>query len=232
MKTKASLIGLLLWAAVAAPAQTPIVLENAHVRYSISSDARNLAFVDRATGVDYLKPGASPCASARRGGKDFAATAAALANGRLTLKFAAAEAEAVVRVEPRSSYIRLTVESIKGEVDSLVFLNVPLTLRAKPDEPFGAGALSLNLITRVDQLPALQTELRASCAKKFGLVGAKVALVGTPMNRMLPALQEVLSEADEMPLCKVAGPWAREVPFNRGSYLFNFGALVETNVTD
>jgi hypothetical protein len=35
-----------------------------------------------------------------------------------------------------------------------------------------------------------------------------------------------------MPHCTVAGPWAREVPFNRGSYLFNFGALTESTVDD
>ena len=214
--------------------QAAVVLENAHVRYTVSSDGRNLGFVDRATGVDYLKPsGAVPCALVRRAGKEFPVTSAVMAGDRLMLKFAAAGIEVVLRVEPQPSYLRLRVEAVRGgEIDSLVFLNVPLTLRGRPDEPFGACAMSLNLITRVDQLPALQTELRAACEKKFGLVGARAAIVGMPMSRMLPALQEVLSEADEMPLCKVGGPWAREVPFNHGSYLFNFGSLVETNVAD
>ena len=35
-----------------------------------------------------------------------------------------------------------------------------------------------------------------------------------------------------MPLCKVAGPWAQEMPFNHGSYLFNFGSLTEATVDD
>ncbi len=35
-----------------------------------------------------------------------------------------------------------------------------------------------------------------------------------------------------MPLCPVAGPWAREMPFNHGSYLFNFGTLTEANVDE
>ncbi len=52
------------------------------------------------------------------------------------------------------------------------------------------------------------------------------------MARVLPALQEALAGASELPVCKVAGPWAREVPFNHGSYLFNFGSLTETNVND
>ncbi|MHC4627426.1 MAG: hypothetical protein ACYTDV_10640, partial [Planctomycetota bacterium] len=35
--------------------QGPIVIENAHVRYTISAEAKNLAFVDRTSGTDYLK---------------------------------------------------------------------------------------------------------------------------------------------------------------------------------
>jgi hypothetical protein len=136
-------------------------------------------------------------------------------------------------VEPRPDWIRLTVESVKGaDIESLVFLNAPLTLKGKPEEAFGACALSLNLITRVDQLPALQSELRAAAYGKFGMVGAKVAILGTPSSQILPALKKVLLEADEMPVCKVAGPWAQEVPFNHGSYLFNFGSLMESNVDE
>lgn len=214
MMTTRALLGILLAGAAATGlAQPSVVLENDFVRYAVSPDGRNLAFVDRATGVDYLKPGpATPCAFVSRAGQEFPATSAALADGRLSLKFAAAGVEAWLRVEPRPSYIRITVESIRGgEIDSFVFLNIPLSLRGRPDEPFGACAFSLNLKTRVDQLPALQTELKAACLKKFGLVGAKAAIVGMPMNRMLPSLKEVLSDADEMPPCQVAGPWAREV---------------------
>lgn len=219
---------------MSALSQTPLVLENEHFRYTVSPDGRNVAFVDRATGTDYLKTASpSPCAWVRREGKEYPATSVALDDGRLRLGFADAGRRAELRVETRPSFIRLTVVSVEGgDMDSLVFLNVPLTLKATPDEPIGACALSLNLITRVDSLPALQTELRAACHSKFGLVGAKAALVAMPMKDMLPALQEVLLEADEMPLCKVAGPWAQEVPFNHGSYLFNFGTLTESTVDE
>ena len=135
--------------------------------------------------------------------------------------------------EPRPSFIRFGVEAVRGDdIDALVFLNVPLTVRGAPDEPFGACALSLNLITRVDQLPVLQTQLRAAADRKFGIVGARAALVAMPVGGLLPALKEVLQEADEMPLCKVAGPWAKDIPFNRGSYLFNFGSLTEATVPE
>jgi hypothetical protein len=226
------LLPLLLGSALAA--QADIVLANPLFRYTISPDARNVAFVDRASGTNYLQAiGHSPCALIRAQSKDLTATAATLAQGRLTLEFGTNGLKAVLKTEVHPSFITLTVESVSGgEIDSLTFLNVPLTLKGAPDEPFGTCALSLNLITRVDALPALQRDLSASCEKKFGLVGAKVAIVGAPMARMLPALQEALAGASELPVCRVAGPWAREVPFNHGSYLFNFGSLTESNVTD
>ena len=211
-----------------------VVLENARFRYTISPEGGNVAFVDCATATDYLRAtGPSPCALIRVRGQEQAATAATLAQGHLTLQFGTNGLKAVLKTEVRPSFITLSVESVSGgEIDSLTFLNIPLTLKGVPDERFGACALSLNLLTRVDALPALQRELRASCEKKFGLIGARVAIVGAPMARVLPMLQETLAGASELPVCRVAGPWAREVPFNHGSYLFNFGSLTETNLDD
>ena len=169
----------------------------------------------------------------RRNGTGYPATSAHLVDGRLTIEFGRANVTAVLHVESMDSYIRFAVESLSGNnIESLTFLNVPLTLQAHPTEPFGSCALSLNLITHVKQLPALQTSLWASCYGKFGMEGAKVALVAMPMEKMLTALKQVLIEADEMPHCTVAGPWANEIPFNHGSYLFNFGALTESNVDE
>jgi len=235
MKTVSVVLGILaIYSSAGMAQQAPIVIENAHVRYTISAEGQNLAFVDRATGIDYLKHDApSICAFARCDGTEYPATSVQFVNGRLTLAFGQADAKAVLRVTPRDSYIHVAVDSVSGaNVESIVFLNVPLTLQGRPAESFGACALSLNLFTRVDQLPALQTSLRASCYGKFGMEGAKVAIVGMPMARILEALKQALTDANEMPPCTVAGPWAGEVSFNHGSYLFNFGSITEANVDE
>jgi hypothetical protein len=227
-------LGLFLVVTAAHAASTrKIVFENAAFRYVITSDACNVAFVDRATGSNYLRGATSPCALVKTGGTSLPATAATLSQGRLTLRFGGSKIKAVLKTEVRPTHITFTVESVSGGVvEALTFLNVPLTLQGVPGESFGACALALNLFTRVNALPALQRELQASCEKKFGIVGAKVAIAAAPMAKMLPTLQQTLSTASALPLCKVAGPWARDIPFNHGSYLFNFGALVETNVED
>jgi hypothetical protein len=214
--------------------QDLIILENSHIRYTISSSGKNLGFVDLTTGINYLNRNTpSHCALALRNGKTHTATNASLTNGRLVIRFNQIDVTAILGVESKDSYIRFSVESVRGDnIDCLVFLNIPLTLKGRPTEPFGSCALSLNLRTRVDQLPALQTALRASCYKKFGIEGAKVAIIGTKMEKILPALKEALTDANEMPHCTVAGPWAKDIPFNRGSYLFNFGALTESTVDE
>jgi hypothetical protein len=234
MRNPLFLLALPLIAGTALAAGANVLLENPRFRYTIAPNARNVAFVDRATGSNYLRTTTpTPCSLVHVRGKEYPADAATFTNNRLTLQFGTNGVKAVLKTEVHPEFITFSVESVSsGEVDSFTFLNIPLTLRGAPDESFGACALSLNLITRVDALPALQSELRASCERKFGLVGARVAIVGAPMNRMLPALQQTLATASELPVCKVAGPWAREVPFNRGSYLFNFGSLTETNIND
>lgn len=210
-----------------------IALGNARFRYVLGTNGLNRAFVDLRSGTNLLAPGPSSCAWIRRGKDEFPAASAAFADGRLTLRFRETDTTATVRVEPADEHLRLTLESVTGEpVDAVGFLNIPLTLGGRPTDLFAACALSLNLITRVDALPVLQTHLRASAERKFGLVGARVALVATPTPEILSALRIVLSQADEMPRCTVAGPWAADIPFNHGSYLFNFGSLVETNVDD
>ena len=226
------LLGLRLATRAAETASIPF--ETDFLRLAISADAQTVAVVDRATGRDWLRQHRPvPFASIRIGGRDIPASAAGFTNSILTLRFGDTGVEAQLRVEARPSHLLFHVEAVTGgDVDKLTFLNAPLDLKGSPGEPFGACVLSLNLATRVDALPALQSDLRASCEKAFGLVGAKAAIVAAPMDRLRPALQETLAGASELPVCRVAGPWARDIPFNHGSYLFNFGTLTETNVDE
>jgi hypothetical protein len=127
-------LGALLLALGAAAADTgkTIVLETAAFRYVIGAEARNVAFVDRATGSNYLRGGPSPCALARTAGGTLPATSAARARGRLTLRFGDTGIQAVLKTEARPTHISFTVESVTGEVEALTFLNVPLALQGSP----------------------------------------------------------------------------------------------------
>jgi hypothetical protein len=212
-----------------------IIMENDSFKYEIGADGKNISFVDKKSGKDYCdhaKP--SFCAQLNKDGKSFDVSKVASDGGRIILEFAGTGITASLKSTVKSKYILLEVESVKvGDVESLIFVNIPLTLIGMPSEPFGACALSLNRITHVEQLPALQTYLWASCEKKFGLTGAKAALIGVPEAEILPVLRQVFStESGDMPYSTVAGAWAKDVPYNHGSYLINFGDLTPANVDD
>lgn len=227
--------GLALAAFLALPARAAagIELGNAAFRYVVSEEGRNLEFTDLASGRNLLRTNApSFVAAIRRGEKEFQVSRVRREENRIRLSFGESGVEAGLKVESSPAGVVLSVESVPAEVASIRFLNLPLDLQGLPTEVFGACVLSLNLITRVDALPVLQRDLQASAEAKFGMVGARVAIVAGPMGGMLEKLRTLLSTSSELPRCNVAGPWAPDVPFSHGSYLFNFGTLVETNVTD
>ncbi len=227
MRTAILLLGMFLaWCGAAGAQGASVTLETAGFRCVVGADGKAIGFVDRKSGTDYLDHGAeTPFARVSKGGKEYPVTSVSREGGRLRLEFAGADAGAELEIRDRGRYLVLEVKEVRGVVESLTFMDIPLTLKGRPDEPFAACVLSLNLQTRVDRLPALMDRLQASCHEKFGLVGAKAALAGVPRDEILPVLREVLSAVDEMPHCPVAGPWADDIPFNHGSYLFNFGAL-------
>lgn len=234
----------MLLASLLLPAPSPgegsLVLETRHLRYTISPEGRNLSFVDVHSGRNLLGPEGSMCATLRRNARDLPVTSAVLEGARLTLLFSDPEdppdappPSVVLRVASHPTHLRLTVETCADVgVGSLVFLDVPLTLSGLPTEGVGACALALNLRTHVEALPALQTRLQASAERRFGIVGASVAIVAAPMDVFRAALQDSLVRSSELPLCAVAGPWAEDTAFSHGSYLFNFGSLEETNVEE
>jgi hypothetical protein len=229
----AAILGLTLTGHAAAEPGN-IVFETEFARLSISSNGQTVAVTDRATGRNWLRGQQPvPFALIRANGAEAVARSATLSGDKLALQFDRPEFLVKLSVTQRPTHVVFRVESVTGAgVESLTFLNAPLGLRGRPQEPVGACALALNLHTRVDALPALQSELRAVCEKGYGFEGAKAAFVLAPMERMLPALQAALAADSELPNCNVAGPWARETPFAHGSYLFNFGALTETNAPD
>jgi len=210
-----------------------VVVRSAAFEYAIAADGRNLRFIDRRTGVDHCA-GKSHCAEITVGGKSHRPSKVSRDGLRVRLSFETAQVEVSLAITEKQRWIEIEVASIDGdvEVEKLVFLDVPLKVRGRPDEPFGACALALDLATRVPQLPALQTRLRAECYRRFGLVGRRVAVVAAPPGEILGVLREVIRATPKLPQTTVSGPWAHDVPFNHGSYLFNFGDLTTANVDE
>jgi hypothetical protein len=232
------LIGLLaVLSGPRAAAQEPasiIVFENDTFRWEVGGDGTNLRFIDKATGTDHCKhEPASFVAQVKKGGAVHNASAASYHHGRLSLEFGAADIRTELAVTLAKRHLLLEVAAVEGDgVEELSFVDVPLALAGNLDDPFTCCALALNLQTNVREIPGPSSRLRAMCYPKFGLVGAKVALLGSPAAQLRDVMKEVVSKAKDIPQSDIGGPWALDAEAGRGSYLFDFGQCTEKTVDD
>lgn len=209
------------------------IIENKSFRYEFDREGKNISFSDRSTGTDYLSiEKNSHCAYVSKNGKEYNVTGSSLKGRNLTLDFKEAEVTAYITIEKDKDRIVFRVKEVTGEPESLTFINIPLQLEGMPYEPFAACLLSMNLFTRVRELPALQSNLWATCYSKFGLTGAEAILVAVPQKDILPLIRDVMSDAKEVPFSDKGGAWAQLNKEGYGSYLMNFGTLNEETVDE
>ena len=198
----------LSWTGVLSAAEA--VLETDTLRYVIGEDGKNISLFDKVGGHEYLeKDSPSFCALAKIGGAEYPADSAEFDGHLLRLSFAEEAITAAIKVTPSGGSLIFETAEVTGEPDELVFVNIPLTLEAKPYEPFAACALALTPFTHVRRFPALHDAYWAEAAARFGLVGAKAALVGVPQPDILPAIRRVMTdEAVDIPGSDRGGAWA------------------------
>ncbi|MBN2308930.1 MAG: hypothetical protein JXR94_08175 [Candidatus Hydrogenedentes bacterium] len=232
-------VGLCLTAAAAPapeaaePPADALLFENEYVRYAIGPDGRNREFIDHASGTNYCDPAAMPAfAHIQKAGQTHPATAVARDGERLSLTFDESGVTAVLTAHVAPHYLTFEVVSVEGEADALAFGTVRTTLQGTADEPFACCALALNLKTDVSEIPGPNRQLGATCYRRFGFEGAKVALIGCPQQELRPVLKEVVAAAPDLPHSDIGGPWALDADAGRGSYLFDFGQITEETVDD
>ncbi|MBI5095445.1 MAG: hypothetical protein HZB26_23805 [Candidatus Hydrogenedentes bacterium] len=214
-----------------APVPPAVTIETECVKWSVNANGQNAQFLDKASNQEYLDA-KSPTyfASVKKGGKEFAPSAVTFENGRITAEFGEAGVRAILRVRIEKRYFIIDTLSVTGDPDEAVIFNVPLTLKGKVEEPFACSALALNLQTDVPSMPGPNAALHASCYRKFGFQGAKVAILACPQAQLRDVMKEVVSAADELPKSNIGGPWALDSEINRGSYVFDFGDISESTV--
>ncbi|HOZ47882.1 MAG TPA: hypothetical protein PLO37_21505 [Candidatus Hydrogenedentes bacterium] len=211
-----------------APEPSMIRLETDRFCYGIAPDGKNAAFIDKKTGQDYADLAAAPCfAQAKAGGATLPASGVTYADGQLTVRFGDGAITAIVGVETKPDYLTFEVLDVAGEnVEELALPCAQLTTGGL-DAPFVVCALALNLQTDVREIPGPNKVVRALCYPKFGLVGAKVAVIACAPGELRDVMKAVVSAAEELPRTDIGGPWALDAAINRGSYLFDFGNLNE-----
>ncbi|MDO5581859.1 MAG: hypothetical protein Q4G69_12080 [Planctomycetia bacterium] len=201
--------------------------------YKISPEGKNIAFIDKADGKNYLKKSENEneyCSCIKKGEKTFLPDQVRFDGNILFLHFTDGT-DAEIQISNQKDRLMFEVLRISGSPDSFVFLNIPLTLKAIPDEPFAACALSQNVFTHVHQLPALQRALWACAYQRFGYIGARAAVVGVPQKNILPVIRDIMKKAaPDVPFSDQGGAWALQAKEGYGSYLMNFASLTEGTV--
>jgi len=234
LETGAGLAASGLGAPVQLQAKAPAVagtLETATFRLVLGLDASCLHFYDKHAGRDYALPDRSKFARARISGHDVPAASAQFESGKLHLDFAVNGVKIVLRAQPRKRFLTLEIEKVMGgPFEELHFVDLPLALGGKSEEPFAVCVLARNPRTQVPEYPRPTGHLLALAYPELGVVGASVALVATPQAKFRAALQEAVADAPELPHSRLGGPWALDAPTNRGSYLFNFGGIARSDI--
>jgi hypothetical protein len=210
-----------------------IIIENNYFRYEIDREGKNLHFIDKITGIDYLNTDTvTYCAYLTSNGKEYNVTDVSMKGNQLNLVFSKAGVTATVSLKKTKDRVVFLVAAVDGPAESLTFINIPLSLEGMPYEPFAACALSMNIFTRVRELPALQSHLWATCYKRFGMTGAEVTILGVQQKQILPVIRDVMEHAKDVPYSDKGGAWAQLQKEGYGSYLMNFGTLTEETVDE
>ncbi len=209
-----------------------VLLENEVCRYEIGTDGKNRALVNLTDQQDYAQPGV-PFMLAGQGTKTWGSAKVELSGDVLTVAFAGCPCQVTAKVEIRPRYFTLTVVAVSGgDLDWLQLCNLQVKLsenvgalvNAAWDGRFAACVLACN--DRVDGGSHGVPTARAY--REFGIVGAKVAIVGVPTggpepsSKLLDAI-EVVELEQGLPHPLINGVWIKRAPERFASYLMVSG---------
>ncbi len=208
-----------------------ITLETKTFAWHIDEAGCTRAFSAADSGQNLLDDAAVPAAFCRlvQDEREIMPAGVVFRGGQLIVDFPGA-APVRLDVEIREHYLVLRVAAAPDGYDRLVFLDVPLRPGAAAADEFVACAVSLNLRTRVDELPGPQSRLAARCYRRFGLTGAAVAVAAAPFHQLREILKTVVNAAPDLPKSPRGGPWAMDARENYTSYLF--GVATEETVDE
>jgi len=205
-------------------------------RLTIDVRGRCVELIDKATGQNCLT-GPSSLVGVRCGSRWRRPVSCSLDNGRLTFRFPGRLGTAVVAVTAKQRHFTFEVASTDVEgAEELTFLDftvrpsryVSRVSTLADDEEVAVCLQALNLET-LAVLGGRPPRFRASCFRKYGMAGAKAALVAAPSDRMREALKEVVRQ-EGLPYSTLGGPFSLDAEDCRGSYLFS--RVSESNVED
>jgi hypothetical protein len=214
-------------------AQAAAVLENEFVRLQLSDTGQLLSLVDKASGRDYagLVPG-HPVFDCRRGERVLHPISVLQEGGRLAVRFPEG-VEARIALRAHGRFFTFELSELTGpEVDQFTLCGVATSIERHRvwiiggayDDEFAVcvQAITPNVDQTCSALDGGGTLLSATCYRKYGLVGAKAALIACPRSELRRTIPE-MEAAVGLPSARWDGVWAKDSPRVKRSYLFAIG---------
>ena len=222
----------------AKPATPAVTLENDQTKLLLDDRARVIGLVDKTTRKDYCSTTPANFATIQKAGVAYRPSSCSYHDGKLNLVFGRSGVTAQVKVGVRKRYFVFELASISDpEVTEVVLgglavgpsKNVSDSVAWASDGVNAAAVVPLNLQVEVAMTGGMQPAFVPRCVKRYGLVGARVAVAACPTRTMRAMLQEIV-RAEGLPYSPLGGPFAQDAEENRGSYLFS--TVSETNVDE
>ncbi len=209
-----------------------IVFETQRFRYEIAENGQSAALIDLRDGTDYVGSNSVPMAILVQDEKEHAAISVKQEGDSLRVAFADTDVKAVIRVEINTDWLAFQLMELSDAlaVDELVFPNVCVSIKGRrigvhsgtvSSDRFTIGCQALNSRTNSRlEVAGRPVSLRGECYRRFGLIGARVALFAAPKDEVLKVIQAIELAEPQVPRMTLDGVWARTAPDSRKSYLF------------
>lgn len=207
-----------------------ILIENSSLKYIIGKDGKNKAFIDKATGKDYLdKSESRSFMSISKDGTIYGASSIEQFGDTLKVRFETIDATATVKMQTRDNYCTFELIDLdKKDIDKITLAELSISITdsvgslvsVTRNKDFAACLMGLNMETNTTAgASGASTVLSAYSEPSVGLIGIKCALIGVPTPLFLP-LVDVIEQENKLPRQTFEGKWGRTSPEIRESYLF------------
>ncbi len=203
------------------------VLENRRAILTINKQGQITSLVNKATKRDLLARPQNLVSARLKNGSQVIARKMSRKGNDLTFDFPRNKGNLVMTMDEHRDFFTFKAKTLTlPDVDSLTFLNVPVTCTAY------RGGMANMLSDDTDavclrgyELPVEMAvggnpaALRVWTTEKYGLTGCTAGLAVGPKKDM-PAILRAMAKDADIPISKLGGPWSLGAEANRGSYLF------------
>ncbi|MCL5097499.1 MAG: hypothetical protein M1608_08220 [Candidatus Omnitrophica bacterium] len=215
-----------------------ITLENDYSKFVLNKNGQSQALIDKESGRDYLDHSAPiDFMTVRKGNVEFGSSRLERNGEIIDVDFEGSGVHAQIRMRAYPGYYTVEVLSINQNVlDALVIADLPtiiservarnqlisehsMTINVARDDHFGISLESLNLMTDSDVLKYEPAAFKAVCYPRYGMVGAKAAILTGPADKLLELIGDMEVEQG-LPHPTFNGVWGKISDEVKKSYLF------------